>query len=278
VPHSTGYEQYKEEYIARALANPSVIERFKTGAQLPIGYGIGLDERCVEFPWVLSRLGEGEERLLDAGSVLNHAFLISHPLLQSKRMYIVTLAPEHVAFWQQGISYLYEDLRDLPMRAGLYDAVVCLSTLEHVGMDASFYTHRPEDREERPGDYLKALAELKRVIRPGGTLFLSVPYGVYCDIGVMQVFDERMISRVIEAFGPEQVEATYYRYRAEGWEVSDAAACADAEYVDAYFRYFSTHTGQNPEGMPREGDLAAGARAVACLVLVKGAEDRQAGA
>ena len=38
-----------------------------------------------------------------------------------------------------GVSCLYEDLRALPYRASYFDAVACISTLEHVGMDNRLY-------------------------------------------------------------------------------------------------------------------------------------------
>src|SRR3954452_702969 len=58
---------------------------------------------------------------------------------QVDEFHIVTLAPEAAAYWSRGISYVYGDLRDLPYRDGYFDTVVCISAVEHVGMDNSVY-------------------------------------------------------------------------------------------------------------------------------------------
>jgi hypothetical protein len=88
-----------------------------------------------EYSWLLAHLQSGPEIFLDAGSALNHAFILEQPVLEKKKLHILTLAPESNCFWQKGISYLYHDLRSIPIRDGYYDAIVGLSTLEHVGCD-----------------------------------------------------------------------------------------------------------------------------------------------
>src|SRR4051812_49202949 len=129
------------------------MERFRRSEPLPAGYGAGLDERCVEYPWCLSRLRESDVRVLDAGSVLNIGYILDQPAVARTKKHILTLAPEGDAYWHRGISYLYEDLRDIPTRDAFYDCVVCLSTLEHVGMDNHDYTGSFDVSEERPDDF-----------------------------------------------------------------------------------------------------------------------------
>jgi SAM-dependent methyltransferase len=269
---SPGYGPYRDEFISRVLRDPAHMKRFKAGQPLPPNYGVGLDERCIEYPWLFSHLSPETQRLLDAGSALNHAFLLENPILARKKLHILTLAPEPYAFWQQGISYLYEDLREIPAKDCFYDEVACISTLEHVGMDSTFYTHRPEHHEESPGDFAQAIHELRRVLKPGGRLYLTVPYGFYRNIGVIQVFDAAVLEQAIREFGPAEASITYYRYTAQGWNVSTAGECAASEYVDCYFRYFMTPEQDRPAELPREPDLAAAARAVACVVLTRAME------
>src|SRR6185369_11734557 len=114
--------------------------------------GVGIDERCVEYPWLVSRLSREPETMLDAGSALNHAFLLDLPQLSTKKLHILTLAPERNCFFQRGIGYLYEDLRRLPLRSELYDCVACISTLEHVGCDNTAYTGGAEHGAEQDPD------------------------------------------------------------------------------------------------------------------------------
>lgn len=268
IPWSPGYIFYHSELMNRVLADKSLLERFRRAEPLPDSYGVGIDERCIEYPWLLAQLPASAQCLLDAGSTLNHEFVLDHPALNNKKLHILTLAPEGYCFWLKGVSYLYDDLRDIPIRNDYYDAIICLSTLEHIGCDNTLYTRDERDRENRPDDFVLAVKELRRVLKPGGLLFLSVPFGAYRHLGTAQQFDRSLLSHAIDAFGTarEVVEA-FYRYTADGWQLSTAADCAECEYVE-WITKLEQHQ-QLPDPVPIEPDLAAAARAVACVRLVK---------
>jgi SAM-dependent methyltransferase len=265
-PWSRGYEDAKDRLLRDTLADPALLAAFGRGTELPTGYAAGFDERTVEFPWVISQLGPHPERVLDAGSSLNHSLLIEHPHLVAKKLYIVTLAPESNCFWHRGIAYLFEDLRTLPIRDATYDTVVCVSTLEHIGCDNTLYTGQTTGNEGHPLEFGGAVQELRRVLKPGGRLLLTVPFGRYQNFGTFQQFDGRLLAQAMAAFGPATVtRESYYRYTAQGWQVATAASCATAEYVEWITR--PPHHWPNP--MPVEVDRAAAARAVACVSLVR---------
>lgn len=265
LPNGPGYHGYRDRLIRRALEDDALLERMRGDAALPPGYGIGMDERCIEYPWAFLHLRGRTGRLLDAGAVLNHEMLVTHPTIARQDLHILTLAPEPDCFWRRGISYLFGDLRDNPIRDGFYDSVVCLSTLEHIGLDNSNYSGRSTDREERPDDFRAAMKELARVLRPGGTLLLTVPFGRRVHHGWLQIFDEKLVEDAVTAFGPaREREVRYFGYTAAGWTSSTPAACADATYTE-WMSYGCNH----PLWPMREPDDAAAARAVACVRLVR---------
>ncbi|WP_052049886.1 class I SAM-dependent methyltransferase [Leptolyngbya sp. KIOST-1] len=259
-PWSPGYEPYKQQTIQEVLQNQSLLEIFDQGQSLPSGYGLYLDERCVEYPWLFSKLPDVAQYVLDAGSVLNYEYLLDHPYFANKRLHIATLAPEYRCFWEKGISYFFEDLRELPIRGEFYDAIVCLSTLEHVGLDNTQYAQSERYSENQSNDYRLAVKELSRILKPGGSLFLSVPFGKYQNFGDFQQFDAALLADAIAAFGPAQaIEKTYFKYSADGWQVATEADCADCKYVhsDEWF------------GKAKPSDGAAAARAVACVHILR---------
>ena len=268
VPFTLGYSIHHKQFIAEALNDTTLLAAFERGALLPQGYGVGIDERCVEYPWMLAQLSAGAGNLLDAGSTLNHDFILDLPLLEAKEIHILTLAPEQECFWHKSISYLFHDLRSIPIRDDYYDTISCLSTLEHVGCDNSSYTGTAADRENRPEDYVAAIEELCRVLRPGGALLITVPFGEYAHLGVQQQFDGRMVATASEALGRHgEVSKRFYRYSVTGWNLATETECAECRYVEWAAGVWAH--GKVPKPIPVEPDRAVAARAVACLRLNK---------
>lgn len=219
-------ERLQWQMVSSALADGAVREAFTAGARLPEGYGAGFNERVVEYPWALARLSGSE--VLDAGSTFNHAALLDR--FSDRNLTIATLAPERQSFLERGISYVYADLRALPFRDGGFDQVLCVSVLEHVGMDNRGYgadsgaTSSPQDEGRR------ALIELVRVLRPGGRILLTVPYGKRMDMGWFRQFDREDLSRLLAAVSPRSTEVTVYRRDDTGWRLAALEAAADAVY------------------------------------------------
>jgi len=252
-PWRFGYIRYREKLIR------SYIDLGAFSAdRLPNSYGYRVDERIIEYPWLFSRLGEADRVILDAGSVLNHKWLIRSRALKNRRLFISNLAPERHIFVRDGVSYVFEDLRHSCFRDDLFDAIVSLSVIEHIGMDNTLlYTKDPSKNEKCADDYLVAVKEYRRMVRPGGRVFLSVPFGRGTNHVWYQDFDEGMIESLIETFEPAEHGRWYFKYHPDGWRLSSAGDCAEVQSFDVH----------NSAGY--DDDFAAAARAVCCIELVK---------
>jgi SAM-dependent methyltransferase len=257
-PWVEGYWQYRNQHIEGILADGALMELFRESQQLPGNFGFRLDERVIEYPWVLSRLSNIPSTLLDAGSTLNLPGILNQPKLSVKNIIIYTLAPESEHFSRTNVSYIYGDLRESVLRDDLLNEIVCISTLEHIGLDnKQIYTSNSQYSENKPDDYLQAIAEFRRMLKPGGHLFITVPYGKYENFGWLQQFDHSLLERTIDAFGGQVINKVFYKYHPEGWALSDANECRDCEYFDIH---------RDPNYAQ---DFAAAARAVVCVELVK---------
>jgi SAM-dependent methyltransferase len=247
-PWTRGYFEYKWQLIEEILSGEKILADFK---------GERVDERLVEYLWLMENLPEEQANLLDAGSALNFEIILNQHKLSNKKITIVNLNPEKNCFARRGVSYLYEDLRNLPFKSDYFDIITCISTLEHIGMDnTKIYTVDPKYKENKVGDYLVVATELKRILKPGGSLFITVPFGKYRDFGFFQQFDQDMINRLESLFGTDKCIEAYYKYAEDGWQISSQSECASAEYVLADKARVST---LGP----------AAASAVACLKLTK---------
>jgi hypothetical protein len=265
-PWIGGYERAKQQFVAAVLANADTMQRFRAGVDLPDRYGIGLDERCIEYSWALSRLEPDAKEILDAGSVLNNHAMVECPPIQGRNLHILTLAPEANCFWSKGISYLYASLLDTPIRDDQYDAIICISTLEHIGFDNFVFTGQHDPA--RPDDYLTAMREMRRILKPGGSLLLTVPFGMRQNFGAFRQLDLTLLTGAVDAFGPtRKVLQSFYQYTSAGWRLSSAADCSDCRYVDWVAEAWQGKPW--PEPRPVELDFAAAARAVACVQLIK---------
>jgi SAM-dependent methyltransferase len=111
------------------------------------------NERAVELPLAFAELAARPgQRILEVGNVLAHYGCRGHRVIDKYER-----AP--------GVENI--DVLDLAPSAD-YDLVLSVSTLEHVGWD-----EEPRD----PSKAAAAVAHLKRCLKPGGRLWMTLPLG-----------------------------------------------------------------------------------------------------
>ncbi|MDA3790734.1 MAG: hypothetical protein PF503_19850 [Desulfobacula sp.] len=230
---------------------------FGQNGVVPKGYGRNLDERVIEYPWIYSRLSNKVNSILDAGSSLNYEYLLSLPHIAEADVTICTQAPEKRCYWKRSVSYVFDDLRGMKFGSAVFDTVISISTIEHIGLDNTMlYTENKTKCEQDTSGYILAVQEFHRVSKKGGDCFISVPFGRAENHGWFQVFDEPMIQKVVKAFNPVKYEIEYFGYLKEGWHRSSPDSLRDAIVFDVQKK------------KTFDEDKAASARGVACLHLV----------
>lgn len=130
----------------------------------------------------------------------------------------------------EGLTFLEADATDLTSIPD--DSVESLSSLhavEHIGLG------RYRDRIDADG-WLKALGEMRRVLAPGGRLYLSVPIGrERVEFNSHRVFDPRTI---IDAMAPLELAAFHAVDDADAmWMDADPDAFRTAAFACGMFEF-----------------------------------------
>ena len=196
-----------------------------------------LDERAIEIPWALSRVG-GDERVLDLGTANAEPAYVASLLAAPARELV---AADLVEVDVPGLRSVVADARELPFPDRSFDLVLCVSTLEHVGRDNRVYGVE----SAREGGIEEALAELRRVLDRRGRLVVTVPCGEREEHEWFLQDEPAGWNRAfLQAGFAVEAQETYER-RSEGWRAAD-------EF--------------DPTGV-RYGERGAGASAVLCTEL-----------
>jgi SAM-dependent methyltransferase len=252
-PFSPGYYTEKWRIIANAIDKGYL----RDGCPLPEGYGLSMDERVVEYPWVFGQLLPKSGAVLDAGSAFNYRFLLDRMPFSLSSLTICTLAPEERCYWNRGISYTFDDLRASRFINETFDVILSVSTIEHIGLDNTMlYTSDTAKQEASPDGYLNAVREFRRLLKPGGLCLITVPFGHAHNHGWFQVFNAAMVQSILDAFKAQNSRVDYFGYSSQGWSYTLPGTLHNARFFD-----FHAKSSLDP-------DRAAAARAVACIRLV----------
>lgn len=260
IPWTSGYLEYRNSEIKKVLTDDESIENFKKGI-VPKGFGFKLDERIIEYTWLFTILRKGNLKVLDAGSTFNHDFILENEIFSDKSLSILTLSPEPKNFNEKGISYIYDDMRDIPFKSEYFDIVVSQSTIEHIGMNNSIYgssTQYNPGKKTKSYEYIIAVKELLRILKPKGKLLITFPYGTFENHDFFQQFDEEMVERIVTLLSVEgNVKKNYFKYLKNGWIFSKKEHCDNC-------KSFNPHT-----GIGKGDDGAAHSRSICCIEFDK---------
>ncbi len=171
----------------------------------------GMTERVVEIPWVISRI-HGDRRVLDVGSTWAlPVYLDKLRSLAVPELFGVDLVAKAVS----GVKMAQGDVRALPYPDGTFDLILCISTLEHIGLDVSGYGGQAQN--ELAGDVL-AMREMARVLAPEGRLLITVPFGRREQLHWLKQYDQPAWDELLAQTDLVPSEAAYYRYGdVRGW-------------------------------------------------------------
>jgi hypothetical protein len=204
----------------REFAEEPLIERLVAGRTPLSGIGVGLTERIVEIPWVLRSLnGQAGTRVLDIGTAFSPVVYKRLLVRQPQTVEVADLAVAD----SLGLRSHVADVRKLPFAADSFDVAICISTLEHVGMDNTNY-----NVASGGGGDVDALRELGRVAK---TVFVTVPAGADANMGWQRQYAPGTFRRVVEEAGLMVKRLEVFAHdQPNGWAPAEETAVAERSY------------------------------------------------
>jgi len=179
-----------------------------------------VNERIAELPFALKALTlPAGSRILDVGS--RWSILPLYLATSGYRVVASDLVPAQVL--GAGPEVVVADLRRSPFRDHSFDAATMISTLEHVGI--GFY-----DGRVSVDDDLAVMRELRRTLRPGAPLVLTVPFGKGGLGRLQRAYDSRRLRVLAE--GWDATEMRFSVRQKSTWRETSEEVASRAESVD----------------------------------------------
>jgi len=97
------------------------------------------------------------------------------------------------------LSLMRMDARFMGFRDEVFDKIICISTVEHIGIQSSHYIVGEYDVL----GYVKAFSEIFRILKKGGRVVLTVPYAdgsIHGNHKDHRIYNQYTLSKLISSF------------------------------------------------------------------------------
>ena len=239
-----GYNQYKKKKIIQNI----------NAKKLNLYCDNYLDERIVEIPWVINKIKKRKNnKILDVGCTLNFDYLLDY-FQKNNKIFFINIFKEKNSFFSNNISYIQNDICNSFFQENTFDVITCISVLEHIGFDNNIYNFEKKLSNKKKiinqKLFVSALKEMKRIIKPGGKIFLSFPFGKKQLFLNYQQFDFKVINLINKIFNPRKINLKFFKYENNIWKFSNMNDCRNVQSI-------------------RKNKIGISAKAVALLEITK---------
>lgn len=186
---------------------------------------INVNERIVEIPFVLENLhlaGKENFKILDVGCMESALPL----MLASLGHEVYAIDIRRYPYTHPRLVFLSADICSMPFKAQVFDAVVAVSVVEHLGLGAY------GDSAYSSAD-ITALEKISGCLKNGGLLFLTVPFGRRSVNKQQRVYDIDSLKKLFGGiFTVKKMEFSVLNNAAGGnpsWEITSLKEAAGAE-------------------------------------------------
>lgn len=150
-----------------------------------------INERIVEIPWVFMNLGLEHGKILDVGCCWSSVSME----LASMGFEAWGIDLDQLLLSHPNFKFIRGDVCRDSLPENYFDRVLAISTLEHIGLGHF------QDAIRADGDR-QAMRSIRRVLKPGGRLLMTVPFGRGRVTEWFRVYDSRSLAELLGPLKP----------------------------------------------------------------------------
>lgn len=177
-------------------------------------------DRDLEYPWVLRNIEMKSGKLLDIGSSVGQMLRDLLP-----KEIDISILNINTMKNVEGVSQIEGDIRGTDLKSNLFDCITCISTLEHIGVEGRYGVKKDEY-----GD-MKAMKEMYRLLKPGGKLILTVPYGAKDVLPINRLYNKERMSELFKGYKLKKEEYLKFNAKYHLWLTVDESEAATTEWL-----------------------------------------------
>ena len=184
-----------------------------------------LNERIIEIPFAIDALSgiPKTSKVLDLGcmeSVL--------PLFLAGLGFKVTgFDFREYPYRVPNFEFRQGSILELPFEKDSFEAATCVSTIEHIGI--GFY----DDPKDNVSSDIKGMSEVRRVLKTGGLLILTVPFGKALVNNQQRIYGREGLDKLLAGFSVKTIKFFKNTPAVKGnnyWEEISPLQAGESEY------------------------------------------------
>ncbi len=166
-----------------------------------------INERSIEYAWIYQQILKiDHKKVLDVGA--NQELPSTQMLLENdNEVHLIDINADQENENNSNIIFFKGDIRNSPYNDAFFDAVIAVSTLEHIGISGRYGI---ADSDET-GDF-EALQEIYRILKPGGKFVFTVPYGLGQSLPLNRLYNLQRIENLLVKFQNHKKPVLSIRY------------------------------------------------------------------
>jgi SAM-dependent methyltransferase len=179
-------------------------------------------DRDVEFSWVAANLPLGPGKALDFGCGVSYlAFIAARKGFDT---IAIDLLPVHWFYNLPNLHFIQGDIFISEFEADSFDVIINCSSIEHVGLVGRYSVV-----QKRPDGDIEAMDMMARLLKPGGTMLLTIPVGrdaVFAPLH--RVYGENRMSKLLASYVIEK-EEYWEKDEFNKWQLVEKRKAIDSE-------------------------------------------------